>query len=125
MALFKFINSIKKGQNITLYNNGLLKRDFTYIDDIVTGIIKAIKSELSFEIINLGNSNPVMVIDVIKEIEKILDKKAQLCLAQKPENEMSVTFADITKAKKLLSWNPEVDFEAGLKRTVSWFLNNK
>lgn len=125
MALFKFIKNIDEGKEINLYGRGLLKRDYTYVDDIVAGIKKVIESDLSYEIINLGNSNPVKIIRIVQLIENILGLNARIKYLNKPANEMTVTYADNTKAGKLLGWHPDVNVEIGIKKTVDWYLNHK
>lgn len=121
MAIIKFIKAIKKDEEMTLYNNGEVKRDYTYIDDIVDGIKKAMKLKSQFQIINLGGSNPVKLRKVVKLLEENIGKKARINDLPLPQSEMSKTWADITKAKKLLSWKPKVSIDEGIEKLVLWY----
>lgn len=96
------------------------KRDFTYIDDIVAGIILALDQRFDFEIINIGAGNPVELKDFIGAIEQAAGKKAHLVDRQAPVGEMRVTFADISKAKKMLGYEPKVSHQEGTRLLVEW-----
>lgn len=121
MAVFKFMRAVDKGEELILYNRGLVERDYTYIDDIVEGIKKAAKKKFSFEIINLGNNRPVQIKRVVEILENKMKKKARIKYKKLPQGEMQKTFADIEKAQKLLSWQPKTSIEEGLEKTVSWY----
>jgi UDP-glucuronate 4-epimerase len=118
MAISKFIKAIKKGDEINLYNDGEVERDYTYIDDIIEGIKKAIDKKLPFEIINLGNSHPVKMKKIVTLLEKYLGKKAKIKTKPLPSSEMSKTWADITKARRLLSWRPKIAIEEGINKLI-------
>jgi len=118
MAMAKFIKAIKKGEEIILYNNGNIERDYTYIDDIISGIKRAMDRRLSFEIINLGGSKPVKMIKIVNLLEKYLYKKAKIKTAPLPSSEMLKTWADIRKAKKMLSWEPTTSIEIGIQKLI-------
>ncbi len=122
MAIVKFIKSIDEERELTLYNQGKIERDFTYIDDIVNGIRQAIEKKYDFEIINLGGNRPIKLNHVINLLEKSIGKKARTKFSSLPEGEMEKTWADTEKAKKLLSWVSQVSFEDGVKETVKWYL---
>ena len=122
MATFKFTKNIFENQTIELYNRGNMMRDFTYIDDIVSGIIKAIKKNHSFEIINLGNNKPENLKYFIKVLEHEIGKKAKKKLLPMPKGEVLKTYASITKAKKLLGFKPKTLIEQGLKEFVKWYM---
>lgn len=125
MSIFRFIKWIDEGKPIKLYGDGSQKRDFTYVDDIADGTIKALKN-VGFEIINLGGGrNPISLNYVIKKIEQILGKKAVIDQAPFKKEDIEVTWADIKKAKQVLDWEPKVQFEEGLRRTVEWHNDNR
>ena len=124
MSVFRFIKWIDEGKDLILYGDGSQSRDFTYVDDIAIGTILALR-QLGFEIINLGNNKPHTIMELINLIEECLGKKAKV--VQKPfhQADMIATWADITKAKKMLDWQPLTDFESGIKLTVQWYKENK
>lgn len=124
MAYFKFAKNIMNNEPIEVYGNGKLKRDFTYISDIVDGIIKAMDAEFEFEIINLGNNRPIELNYFISLLEKYLGKEAKKVYVEKPKADVEITYADISKTKLLLNWEPKVPIEDGLKRFCKWFLEN-
>jgi len=121
MAPYLFTQAILQHQPIIRYGDGSSKRDYTYIDDIVEGIIKAIKKPLLKEIINLGNNQPVSLNNFIGIIEKLTGIKA--IIKEKPRHPADVfqTFAAIEKAKKLLNWEPKTSLDKGLKKFIEWF----
>jgi len=125
MAMFKFTKNIFEDKPIEVYNFGNMKRDFTYIDDIVEGTIKAINfclnNEDICEIINLGNSKPVELNYFIELLEKEIGKEAKKNLLPLQPGDVLKTYADITKAKKLLGWEPKTEIEEGVKKFVEWY----
>ena len=125
MAVYKFTDSIKKCNYIEVYGNGNSERDYTYVDDIVKGILFALDKNLKFEIINLGNSNPVKLSYLIKLIEKNINKKAKIKRLKDQEGDVPITYADISKAKRLLNWKPEIKIEEGIKLFVDWYKDEK
>ncbi|MBX6422735.1 NAD-dependent epimerase/dehydratase family protein [Thermosulfurimonas sp. F29] len=125
MSYFRFIKWIDEGHTVVVYGDGTQARDFTYVDDIARGTILALRP-LGYEIINLGGGrNPVSINTLIEKIEKILGKKARVEYREFHRADMKVTWAEIEKAKKLLSWEPKVDLDEGLARTVEWYLENR
>ena len=124
MAPFRFIKWIHEGTPITVFGDGSQTRDFTYVDDIARGTVLAAKP-LGHTVINLGGGKrPVALLDFIHMIEDRLGKKAELVFQPMSASEMVDTSADIRKAKELLDWEPEIDLETGLDRTVEWYLEN-
>lgn len=121
MALFKFVKNITEDKPIKVYNNGKMKRDFTYISDIVNGVLAAIDNPYPYEIINLGNNKPIELNKFIELIEKALGKKAKKKMAPMQKGDVIETFADIEKAKKLLKFKPEVKIEEGIRKFVEWY----
>jgi nucleoside-diphosphate-sugar epimerase len=125
MSIFRFIEWVEKGLPIELFGDGEQSRDFTYVDDIARGTIAA-QRPLGYEIINLGGgNNPVSMNSVIAQIETGLGKQA--VIDQKPfhKADMKSTWADITKAKRLLNWEPKVSLEDGIRKTVEWHQSNR
>ncbi len=121
MAVYKFTSKISKNEVIEVFGDGNSERDYTYVDDIVNGILSALDKDFKFEIINLGNSNPVKLGYLIKLIEKNLCKKAKIVRLGEQKGDVPRTYADISKAKKLLSWEPKIKIEEGIKRFVEWY----
>jgi len=119
MSIFRFIKWIEERSPLEIFGDGTQKRDFTYIDDIARGTIKALKP-LGYEIINLGNNHPRKLTEAIKLIEKYTGKRAQFKYKKLHKADMKATWADIDKAKKLLDWQPNVSLEKGIKRTIEW-----
>jgi len=124
MSIFRFIKWIYEEKPIEIYGDGTQARDFTYIDDIARGTILALKP-LGYEVINLGGGrNPVSINEVIEILEGYLGKKAKKVYLPFHKADVMVTWAEIEKAKRLLSWEPEITLKEGLKRTVDWALEN-
>jgi nucleoside-diphosphate-sugar epimerase len=123
MAAFRFIKWIMGGVPLEIFGDGCQKRDFTYIDDIARGTIKALKP-LGYEIINLGNNHPYKLLEIIRIIEKYVGEKAEFRYKELHKADMKATWADINKARELLDWWPQVSLEEGTKRTVEWTKNN-
>lgn len=125
MSIFRFIKWIDEEKPIVLYGDGSQARDFTYVDDIAEGTILAMK-EVGYEIINLGGgNNPIPLSMVIKMIENFLGKKAIIDYRPFHKADLKETWADITKAEKILNWKPQISFEEGIKRTVEWYVANR
>ena len=122
MAVFKFSDSVYNDREIILFGDGSMKRDFTFVSDIVNGIKKSLEKEFEFEIINLGNNKPITVKELIKLIEKTIGKKASTKSTAIPNGDVPITYADISKAKRLLGWEPETSVEEGLKQFFEWYL---
>jgi len=125
MSIFRFIKWIDQGQAIELFGDGTQSRDFTFVSDIAHGTIAALK-DVGYEIINLGGgTKPVVLKEVVSMIESVLGKRATL--SQRPFHiaDLKSTRADITKAKKILNWEPKVKLDEGIKATIDWYLENK
>lgn len=120
MMPWQWAFAIHKGEKITLYNGGRLKRDWTYIDDIVAGFVAALDKPQVYEIINLGCGNPVENTRFVQILEELLHRKAQIEEVPAPSSEPLITFADTSKAKALLGYEPKVSVEEGLSRFVNW-----
>jgi UDP-glucuronate 4-epimerase len=125
MSIFRFIKWIDEGTPIELFGDGTQSRDFTYVDDIARGTIAALKP-VGYEIINLGGgNNPIDLMTVIGMIEKFLGKKAKIANKEFHIADIKETWADISKANKMLGWKPTVSLEEGVRRSVEWHLANK
>jgi nucleoside-diphosphate-sugar epimerase len=124
MSIFRFIKWIYEEKPIKIFGDGTQARDFTYIDDIARGTIASLKP-LGYEIINLGGGkNPISINQIIEILERLIGKKAKREYLNFHKADVKVTWADISKAKKLLNWEPEISIEEGLKRTVNWSKEN-
>jgi UDP-glucuronate 4-epimerase len=140
MALFKFTKGILNNKKIDIYNNGKMYRDFTYIDDIVSGINLLIKKipntkqlgkykddSLSpiapFRILNIGNTKKVYLLDFIKEIEKVLGKKAKRNYMPLQKGDVKQTLSNTNLLKKITRYNPKTNFKTGIRKFLDWYLN--
>ena len=121
MALFKFVKNIIEGGTIDVYNHGKMKRDFTYVGDIVKGVLSAINKPMGYEIINLGNNHPIELTKFISTIENVMGKKVKKRMLPMQSGDVPITYANINKAKKLLNYNPTINIEEGVKNFVEWY----
>ncbi len=123
LAIRRFIKAINEGKQITMFGDGSSERDYTYVGDIVDGVVKSLPKAFEFEIINLGNSNPVKLKNLIVLIESILGKKAKVKKLPIQPGDVSRTYADVSKAKRFLNWEPKVKIEEGLAKAVEWYIH--
>ncbi len=123
MSPFRFTKWIIEGKAIELFGDGSQRRDFTHVDDIAEGTIRATKS-LGYEIINLGNNKPHSLLEMIELIEKYTGKRAKIERKEFHKADMKDTWADISKAKSLLGWEPRISLEEGIKGLVEWTIQN-
>jgi UDP-glucuronate 4-epimerase len=121
LAIHKFATLIVQGKDVPLFGDGSMQRDYTYIEDIISGIVAALESNFQFEIFNLGNSHPVRLDYMVETLEKTLGRKAVRKHLASPPGEMPITYADLTKSRKLLGYQPSVGFEEGIRLFVEWF----
>ncbi len=121
MAMFKFADKMMTGKPIDIYNKGDLRRDFTYIDDIVEGFVKATMKPLGYEIVNLGSGKPIELLSFVEQLEDVLGVKAKKNLLPMQPGDVFETYADITKAKELLGFESQMDFETGIHNFSEWF----
>lgn len=128
LAINKFTKLMINDESIPMYGDGTTARDYTYIDDIVDGIMKSSdylnKNNNVYEIINLGNSSPISLKGMIDVIAKTLNKEAKIEQLPMQPGDVQITYADITKAKKLIGYNPCTSFEDGIKKFVGWYKEN-
>ena len=124
LAINKFVGLISQDKPISLFGDGTTSRDYTYIDDILDGIKKAMlwvdENEKVYEIFNLGESTPITLIEMVNTIERVLDKKANIDWQPMQLGDVEHTCADITKAKTILGYNPQTPFEEGIKKFIEW-----
>ena len=121
MAYFKFIKLISENKAIPVYNQGDHKRDFTYIDDIVEGVVAALDKQSEFEIINLGNNKTEELMHFIEVLEKVFGQEAKKKMLPMQAGDVHETYADITKAKKILGFKPQTTIEQGLSKFINWY----
>ncbi|MDP2812428.1 MAG: GDP-mannose 4,6-dehydratase [bacterium] len=121
MALFLFTKAILEDKAIKIFNHGKMKRDFTYIDDIVAGIISSLEKSYPYEIFNLGNNQPIELEYFIETLEKHLGKKAKKELLPMQAGDVVETFADIDKSKEKLNFLPKTSIEEGIKKFLDWY----
>jgi UDP-glucuronate 4-epimerase len=126
LAIHKFVKAIETGEPITMYGNGLTSRDYTYVADIVQGILAAINySATPFEIINIGNHYSNSLKDLIAAIEEVTGKTAIIDTQPEQAGDVPHTFADVAKAQRLLQYNPQTKLKDGVKAFYDWFLQHR
>jgi UDP-glucuronate 4-epimerase len=122
MTPYVFVDAMIKNKPITLYNGGVnVYRDWTYVDDIVAGIVAALDSDLPFETFNLGNSSPVQLRDFIDTLERVTDLEATIDAKPLPAADPPITYANVDKARRLLGFEPKTPLEQGLERFWAWY----
>jgi nucleoside-diphosphate-sugar epimerase len=128
LAIHKFANAMLKGEAITLFGNGSTSRDYTYVGDIVQGIISSMEYVFShekvYETINLGSKNPIQLIDLVHTLEEIIGLPANIQWMDMQEGDVNRTFADIQKAERLLQYAPNTSLREGLTSFVAWLKLN-
>lgn len=125
MSPYLFADMILNEKPLRRYGDGSMERDFTYIDDIVNGVIACIGKPLGYEVINLGNNNCVTLNDYIGAFEHVTGKKAIIDEHPEQPGDVRKTYASIDKAKRLLGWEPTTNLDQGLKKFMSWFKENR
>jgi len=124
MSLFRFVQWISEGHEVTVFGDGKQSRDFTYVDDIARGTVAGLKP-LGYEVINLGSDRPVVLNESIRMVEALLKKKGKIKFKTRHPADVMATWADISKAKNLLKWKPYTSLEDGLRNLVSWYQQNQ
>ncbi len=126
MAIANFASKIINNTPITVFDkNGVTSRDYTFIDDIVSGLVNSIERVKGYEILNLGNSRPIHLPYLIELLERYLDKKAIIEYKERQMGDVLTTYADIKKAEQLLDYNPDTPIELGIKKYCDWLLSEK
>jgi UDP-glucuronate 4-epimerase len=123
LAIHKFTDLIEAGKPIPVFGNGASGRDYTFYRDIVNGIVAALSHNCAFEVFNLGNSHPVDLNTLISTIEASLGKKADIQRLPEQPGDVPITYADISKAQRLLGYSPQTSFRQGVDEFVSWYRN--
>jgi UDP-glucuronate 4-epimerase len=128
LAIHKFTELLEKGQPIPIFGDGSTGRDYTYVDDIVAGVLAAMRVELPstgekvpFEVFNLGNSNPIKLSELVDLLEATTDRQAVRRYQDMQPGDVPLTWADISKAQRMLKYRPSTRIEEGLKRFVAWY----
>jgi UDP-glucuronate 4-epimerase len=124
LAIYKFAKLISAGKPIPVFGDGGAARDYTFASDTVDGVVAATKKELGFEIFNLGESETISLSRMIESLETALGKKAIIDRQPLQAGDVPITFADISKAREKLGYNPKVKFENGIKLFAEWFRQN-
>lgn len=129
MVPYKFTKLIFEGKKLPVYGDGNTYRDYTYIDDIVSGILASVdyvkENKNVYEIFNLGNSETISLKYFISLIEKLVGKKAKIIKMPKQPGDVEKTYADISKAKKLLGYYPKTKIEEGMAKFIDWYKNTR
>ena len=129
LAINKFTRLIMNEEEIPFYGDGETSRDYTYIEDIVSGILKSIEyvehNDNVYEVINIGSNNPITLKDMVKGIELAVGKTAKIKKLPMQPGDVDITYADITKARKLLGYEPTINYNDGVKNFVEWYLEEK
>ncbi len=123
MSPFRFAQWVLEGTPLTLYGDGTQTRDFTYVDDIAEGTVRGLRP-IGYEVINLGSDHPVSLSDLIKRIEQVAGRRAKVRREPRAAGDVTNTWADIGKAKRLLDWVPGTRLEEGVARMVDWHREN-
>jgi UDP-glucuronate 4-epimerase len=121
LAIRKFTAMIDRGEALPMFGDGSTARDYTYIDDIVTGILAAADLDSPFDVFNLGNSTPISLSEMIRTIEECLGKKAILRQMSLQPGDVPITYADISKAERILGYRPKTSFVDGVQQFVRWY----
>ncbi|HEX9756982.1 MAG TPA: GDP-mannose 4,6-dehydratase [Nitrospiria bacterium] len=122
MAIHKFTRLIHEGKPIPLYGGGKSRRDYTYIDDAIDGVVRALDRKSGFEVLNIGESQTVTLFEMVRKIESLLGKKAQIEFLPEQPGDVPLTYADVKRAGEVLGYFPRTSFEDGMKGFIQWFL---
>ncbi len=125
LAIHKFTQLILEGKPIPFYGDGTTQRDYTFIEDIIDGIVKSLdwvnNREKRYGVFNLGESNTISLIEMVQTLEMAIGQKAELQRMPLQPGDVKKTYADITKSKKILGYDPHTDFSEGIRRFVQWY----
>lgn len=124
MSIFRFVRWIANDEPVLVFGDGRQSRDFTYVDDIARGTIEMMRVK-GFEIVNLGSDRPVELLAMIHEVERHVGRQAKLRHEPAHAADVRATWADISKARRLLGWEPKVPFTEGVRLTVDWYMQNR
>ena len=121
MMAHKVLDNIFFGKEVPLYNDGQMYRDWTYVDDIASGIVAGVDKPMRYQVINLGRGEPVLLADFVRLIEELAGRKAHLVSAPMPQADVAYTYADIGKARRLLGYEPKTSVAEGVRRFWEWY----
>ena len=125
MAYFSFTKSILNDEEIKIFNDGNLERDFTYIDDIINGVVKIINTKLErqnlYEIYNIGNGSPVNLLNFVKILEKELNKKAIKKFVEMQPGDVNITYSDTKKLRNDFEFKTSISFKVGIRKFIKWY----
>jgi nucleoside-diphosphate-sugar epimerase len=124
MSLFRFTQWISEGKPVVVFGDGSQSRDFTYVDDIARGTIAGLRP-LGYETINLGSDKPAVLMETIRLIEKLVGKEARLEFKPRHPADVMATWANVTKAREKLGWEPRFNYEQGIANLVAWYQENR
>jgi len=124
MVPFRLAQWITEGRPVVVYGDGTQSRDFTYVDDIARGTIAGLRP-LGYEVVNLGSDRPVTLLELIRLVEQLADKKAVLRYLPRHPADVTATWADIGKARRLLDWEPQTDLRSGVAALMAWYLQQQ
>lgn len=121
LALHVFASHLESGEPIPIFGDGSSGRDYTYVDDIVAGILAAADYDTQYDVFNLGNSQPVRLLDLVGALEKVAGKRAELNFLPARLGDVPLTWGDISKARRLLRYEPRTTLDSGVERFLAWF----
>ena len=124
MSMFRFVQWISERRPVTVFGDGKQSRDFTYVDDIARGTVAALKP-VGYEVVNLGSDRPAVLMDVIRMVEQKVEEKAKIEYLPAHAADVPATWADISKARDMLLWQPETSLDEGVQRLVDWYQRNE
>jgi UDP-glucuronate 4-epimerase len=124
MAPFKFIDRVSRGAEIQQFGDGSSSRDYTYVDDIVDGVVRSLDRPYPYQIFNIGKGNGTSLKEFIDLVQKYTGKNAKVKIMPDQPGDVPYTCADVSKAARLLGYQSQVSFEEGIQRTVEWYKNN-
>jgi UDP-glucuronate 4-epimerase len=125
MAIHKFAQLMREGKEIPIFGAGDSRRDYTYVEDIVSGILGAIEVNPAFEILNLGESQTTTLLELVEHLQDALGLKARLKFFPQQAGDMEITYADITRARRLIGYNPQKPFKDGIRLFAEWFKGSR
>ncbi len=124
MSLFRFVQWISEGRPVIVFGDGRQSRDFTYVDDIARGTVAALRL-IDYQVINLGSDKPIELNEGIRLVEQLIERRADVRHQPRHAADVLATWADISKAEKLLTWRPQTTFKDGVKNLVHWYRENR
>jgi nucleoside-diphosphate-sugar epimerase len=124
MSLFRFVQWVSEGRPVIIFGDGTQQRDFTYVEDVAAGTVSALRP-LGYEIINLGSDRPIELAETVRVVEELTGKRANIEYRPRHPADVLATWADISKAERLLGWRPAMPFADGVRNLVEWYRSNR